>query len=333
MTDSAAEETASRPVTPGERLSGHIKIARFDHWVKNVFVLPGIIAALSLTPSVDYAVLAVSTVIGLLSVGMIASSNYVINELLDAPYDQAHPIKKHRPVPSGQVSTPLAYVQWIVMMLIGMGLAICVSRNFAIVMAILWLMGCVYNIPPVRTKERPYLDILSEAINNPLRLFAGWYIVGATAIPPASLLLSYWMVGCYFMAIKRFAELRDLPSREVAATYRASFAYYTTENLLISIMFYGSASMLFLGTFAIRYRVEWILAYPLIALVMATYLHIAFKPNSPAQAPERLYREPLLMIAVTSCALLLGVLLFVDLPWLHTMLAPTLTTVGRGLSP
>ncbi|MCA9101086.1 MAG: UbiA prenyltransferase family protein [Planctomycetales bacterium] len=333
MTDSAADDSVSTHVTPSTRFWGHVKIARFDHWVKNVFVLPGIIAAMSVAPAVDYTELAISCVVGLLSVGMVASSNYVINELLDASYDLAHPIKKHRPVPSGQVSVPIAYAQWIVMMLIGMALALCISRNFAITMAALWLMGCIYNIPPIRTKERPYLDILSEAVNNPLRLLAGWYIVGVAAVPPASLLLSYWMVGCYFMAIKRFAELRDLPSREVAATYRASFAYYTNENLLISIMFYASASMLFLGTFAIRYRVEWILAYPLIALVMAVYLHIAFKPNSPAQAPERLYREPMLMASVISCAVLLGVLLFVDLPWLHTALEPTLTTVDQSTAP
>ena len=29
-------------------LLGHLQIARADHWVKNVFVLPGIIVALSL---------------------------------------------------------------------------------------------------------------------------------------------------------------------------------------------------------------------------------------------------------------------------------------------
>ena len=34
-------------------------------------------------------------------------------------------------------------------------------------------MACVYNVPPVRSKDQPYVDVLSEAINNPLRLLAG----------------------------------------------------------------------------------------------------------------------------------------------------------------
>ena len=41
-------------------------------------------------------------------------------------------------------------------------------------MFVLWVMGCIYNIPPVRSKDLPYLDVLSEAVNNPLRMLAGW---------------------------------------------------------------------------------------------------------------------------------------------------------------
>ena len=37
----------------------------------------------------------------------------------------------------------------------------------------LWVMGIAYNVPPVRTKEIPYLDVLSKSVNNPLRLLLG----------------------------------------------------------------------------------------------------------------------------------------------------------------
>ena len=90
-------------------------------------------------------------------------------------------------------------------------------------MLALWVMGCVYNIPPVRSKDLPYLDVLSESINNPLRMLAGWYMTGIDAFAPTSLLLSYWMVGCYFMAIKRYAEYNEIDDPERAAAYRSSF--------------------------------------------------------------------------------------------------------------
>jgi decaprenyl-phosphate phosphoribosyltransferase len=305
-----------------------VKIARVDHWVKNVFVLPGIVAAMGFEPWTA-ASLIPKTLVGLLSVCLVASSNYTINEVLDAPFDRFHPIKRRRPVPVGEVSLPLAYVQWVVLMVVGVAVGLTISLPFSITMFFLWCMGCVYNIEPLRSKDKPYLDVLSEAIDNPIRMLAGWFIVGSTVVPSASLLLSYWMAGCYFMAIKRFAELRDLGSSQQAARYRRSFAFYSTDGLLVSIIFYGASAMLFFGAFCMRYRGALVLAYPLIALVMAAYLRIGLKPQSAAQAPEKLYREPFLMAAVVCCAVVMGALLFVDVPAVHYMFPPTM---GRTLA-
>jgi 4-hydroxybenzoate polyprenyltransferase len=268
-----------------------------------------------------------NVLIGLFATCLVASSNYVINEVLDAPFDRHHPIKHRRPVPSGQVSVPLAYVQWIGLMLAGVGLGLAVSMPFAITLFVLWIMGCVYNIPPVRSKDVPYIDVLSEAINNPLRMLAGWFIASTGSIAPASLLLSYWMVGCFFMATKRYAEYREIGDAVRAAAYRKSLAHYTLERLMVSIMFYASAAMLFLGAFIMRYKLELILAFPLVALVMAMYLALAFKKHSAAQNPEGLYREPLLMAAVIGCTVVMGVLMLSNIPVMQTLFAPTAPTI------
>ena len=307
-------------------LRGHIAIARIDHWVKNVFILPGIVAAIGSDGSHVAPGFLMRVVIGFASICLVASSNYVINEVLDAPSDLSHPLKRSRPVPSGQVSVPLAYVQWIALMVVGVALGFLVNRPFGYTALALWIMGCVYNIPPLRSKDVPYIDVLSESVNNPLRMLAGWYMAGTVAVAPASLLLSYWMVGCYFMAIKRYAEFRDIGDQARAAAYRKSFAYYTLERLMVSILFYGSAAMLFLGAFIMRYRLELILSFPLVALVMAIYLDIAFKPDSAAQRPEGLYREGKLMAAVITCTALMAVLMVVDIPALQSIFAPTAPT-------
>jgi decaprenyl-phosphate phosphoribosyltransferase len=223
---------------------------------------------------------------------------------------------------------PLAYVQWIALMVAGVAIGSRVSTPFAITVFILWVMGCIYNIPPVRSKDLPYLDVLSEAVNNPLRMLAGWFIGSTGTFAPASLLLSYWMVGCYFMAIKRYAEYNEIGDSRIAAAYRKSFAFYTSERLLVSIMFYGSAAMLFLGAFVMRYKLELILAFPLVALVMAMYLQLSFKEDSAVQRPEGLYKEPKLMAAVTACAIAMIVLMLVDLPVLQTVFNPTAPTIS-----
>jgi hypothetical protein len=196
----------------------------------------------------------------------------------------------------------------------------------------LWVMGCVYNIPPIRSKDLPYADVLSEAVNNPIRMLAGWFIVTSVTIAPASLLLSYWMIGCYFMALKRFAEYRNINDPARAAAYRTSFRYFTTERLLVSVMFYAAAAMLFFGAFCMRYRLELILAFPAIALVMAVYLHVAFKTNSAVQNPEKLYREPALMASVIGATALLVALLAVDIPIMQRIFTPTAPTDRGGVS-
>jgi 4-hydroxybenzoate polyprenyltransferase len=317
-TKTNADFSQGATVAPGElhrpSLAGHLRIARVDHWVKNVFVLPGIVVALSIDRLALAALDPMTLLIGLLAVCLVTSSNYVINEVLDAPFDLRHPLKYNRPVASGQVSIPLAYAQWLALVLIGITLGLKVSVPFTATLIALWIMGCVYNIPPVRSKDLPYVDVLSEAVNNPLRMLAGWYLVAPSVVPPSSLLMSYWMAGCYFMAIKRYAEFREIGDSSQSAAYRKSFAYYTEERLLISIAFYSSLAMLFLGAFIMRYRLELVLSFPLIALVMAVYLSLAFKENSAAARPEGLYREPVLMTVVFACTVLMLSLLFIDIP-------------------
>jgi 4-hydroxybenzoate polyprenyltransferase len=309
--------------SPRFDLSAHVAIARPDHWFKNVFALPGIAVAVTTVPDVDARLIAWRAVVGLVAMCLVASSNYTLNEALDAPFDRHHPTKYTRPVASGRVSVTAAYVQWIVLVVAGLALARVVSGPYAFVLLCLWIMGCVYNVPPVRSKDQPYVDVLSEAINNPLRMLGGWFMVTAVTTAPASLLLSYWMIGCYFMALKRYAEYREIGDPARAAAYRRSFAFYTEERLIVSIMFYAAAAMLFFGAFCMRYRLELILAFPLVALVMALYLQVALQPHSAAQDPEHLYREGGLMAAVVGAALVMLVLLQVDLPVMHRLFAPT----------
>ena len=330
LRDEPADRAQNAITKPNWR--GHIAIARVDHWFKNVFVLPGIVVAIGTDPSVVEPDIGWRVLVGLFAVCLIASSNYTLNELIDAPYDRHHPTKHRRPVPSGQVSIPLGYVQWLVLMALGLVVALAISLPFTLTLLSLWVMGCLYNIPPVRTKDLPYVDVLSEAINNPIRMLAGWFIVTSVTVAPASLLLSYWMIGCYFMALKRFAEYRNIADAPRAAAYRKSFRYFTSERLLVSVMFYGAAAMLFFGAFCMRYRLELILAFPAIALVMALYLHVALKDNSAAQNPEKLYREPALMGSVVAASLLIAVLLTVDLPIMRQIFTPTAPTTHGGVA-
>src|SRR5579863_174519 len=253
-TSELSPHPSARPV-----LSAHLRMMRLDHSIKQAFILPGILLAIALTGHHWDLRLALSLCAGFVAATLISSSNYVINEILDAPCDRIHPTKKNRPAACGLVHLGWGYTQWIALMFLGVAIARTISSGFMLSALALWVMGCVYNIPPLRSKDLPYLDVISESINNPIRFCLGWYMVTSVVLPPLSLLVAYWMLGAYFMGLKRFSEYRQIDDCAIAGIYRRSFRSYTQESLLTSVIFYAAGAMLFFGAFIMRYRIELIL--------------------------------------------------------------------------
>lgn len=319
---SAHDRTLPLPLSAGwqDRLRAHVAIMRLDHSIKNVFVLPGILVPLAVLHKPLTLHLSGQIVLGLLACTLIACSNYVINEILDAPFDRVHPTKWRRPAACGRVHMPTAWAQWLALMVCGIAVGLCVSLPFTVAAAALWVMGCIYNARPFRTKDVVYLDVITESVNNPLRMLMGWFIVTTTLAPPASLLISYWAIGCYFMALKRFSEFREIGNPSLAGEYRKSFTRYTERRLLESVCFYAALAMLMFGVFSTTYRLELILSFPLVALMMATYFDLSFERHSAVQNPEGLFREGRLMTELAATVLVIVALFYVDLPWLHRLL-------------
>jgi 4-hydroxybenzoate polyprenyltransferase len=310
----------------------YIRIARPDNWFKNIFVVPGILLAYYFSPETFSLPSLFGIVVGFISACLIASSNYVINEILDAPTDRLHPVKHSRPIPSGQANIGTAYWLWAILAVIGIGTAFLVNQPFGLMGLFLWIMGLLYNVHPVRLKEWPYADVLSEALNNPIRLALGWFSTGLIAPPPLSMIMAYWMFGAYLMAVKRLAEFREFGDPQAAAAYRRSFGWYNQERLLVSILFYAAFFGMTSGVFIIRYRFELVLATPVVAACLAYYLHIGFRKHSAAQYPENLYRERKLMLLVLLSFILCVALLFCDLAPFRHLFTPIIPPPAHELT-
>ena len=306
----------------------YIKIARPDHWVKNAFILPGIVIAFLLTDySISVSQFVMRFICGFIATCFIASANYVINEWLDAEFDKFHPTKKYRPVVSENMKFSLVMLEYAICIVLGVGFSLLVNIPFLVVELILLFMGVVYNVKPLRTKDIVYLDVISESVNNMLRLLLGWFIVSDSLIPPSSILIGYWFAGAFLMATKRFAEYRMIGDPEKAGLYRKSFKYYTEVKLLVSSFFYAMCATFFIGVFMIKYRMQYILGMPLIFGLFCFYLAIAFKPDSAAQKPEKLYKEKSLLIYLLILVVVFIALTFIDIPMPDYWLNPTLFSV------
>jgi decaprenyl-phosphate phosphoribosyltransferase len=322
--DVSLEQASGRPVIGfALKLRRYSAIARPDHWIKNVFMLFGTGAAFIINPEYLRWSVARSILLGLAATCLIASSNYVLNEILDAPSDREHPEKRHRSLASGLISTRVALVQWIAIGTIGLLLAWRVNVPFFLSGLGLWAMGVIYNVPPIRSKELPIIDVLSEAVNNPIRFLLGWYAVSALKFPPSSMLIAYWMLGAFFMAGKRLAEYRELDNPGMAARYRKSFAWYTEHRLVISMIMYGSGFMFFFAVVVTKYHPELILSAPFLMGLMGYVTKLSFDPDSIVQNPEKLFKRPWFLAYALCCVALMLMLSLVSIPSIRTLLGLT----------
>jgi len=302
-----------------KKIKAYIRIARPDNWFKNIFLLPGCFIAMILT-STEISQYYAKLIIGFIATCLISSANYVLNEWCDREFDRFHPVKNKRPSVLGNITFKLFTIEYILLSLIGICLAIFISRYFVVMIIIFLLMGFLYNVRPFRTKDKIYLDVISESFNNPIRLLLGWFIVDSEPLPPSSLIISYWMGGAFLMTIKRYSELRFIGNRELAGLYRSSFKYYTNDKLLALSIFFGISAAFFGGVFLVKYKIELLLSFPFYALIFSWYFYIGLKPNSAAQHPERMYKEKIFLLYVCFVVLLTIILISIRIPRLDWFL-------------
>jgi decaprenyl-phosphate phosphoribosyltransferase len=308
----------------GSKWKSRLSVARPDHWIKNIFVLPGMALGFALQTDFAASDLFVRSFFGLIAMCIAASANYTINEYLDADSDRSHPDKFLRPFAQRLLVRKDAITQWALLAAIAVGSATAVSVHFFYATIALLVMGLIYNVPPVRTKDFKFLDALSESVNNPIRMLAGWYIVKSSSLPPLTLIISYWMLGAFMMSLKRFAEHRMFSNNVQRIQYRLPLGTCTSVELITASAFYGMSAMSLFGAFCMRYRPEALVSLPALTLLMSYYFKLAFDDHSSVQAPEKLYKDRRLLLLTALCAAILCTTIFSDRNWFAEFAVPSM---------
>lgn len=233
----------------------------------------------------------------------ISTANYIVNEIVDVPYDVHHPVKRYRPLVRGEINTTVFIGIGVLLTGLCFSLAAAFfSSSFFLALFALLVAGFIYNVKPLRTKDIPFLDSISESANNPIRFLIGWYAFSPAGLfPPLSLLVGWWSFGNFLMEAKRLSEFRLL--KEKAPAYRASHRRYSRASLLIGM---AVSTALFLACyvhFALENRLPFLLyLLPLLFLYLLLFFFKTLREKKIMEEPETLFLHPL--IAIFTLALL-----------------------------
>lgn len=187
------------------------KTMRPVQWVKNVFVLaPLVFGGELLTPAFALRGAGAFAVFCVL-----ASSVYVLNDLVDVESDREHPKKKHRPIASGKLSIEAARTAFVVLLSIAIGGGALLGHEFLFAAMAYLILNLAYSFA---LKKVAYLDVVALAGCYELRVLAGAF----AADVPASvyLLVETFLLSSFLGLGKRAHELAHLGGGETRKALR-----------------------------------------------------------------------------------------------------------------
>lgn len=179
----------------------------------------------------------------------------------------------------------------------------------AITLGMFALSGAIYNVPPYRLKRFPFLDVMAEAVNFPIRLALGWYAVLPNgSLPPLSAMLAIWAFGGVLLTGKRAAELARIGDATIAHAYRPALLHYTRERALVVSSLYGMVMLFGAGVLFAVYPPLHNLTFllPGVLALMGIYLWKLADGGLATRElePEKLLRRPVVWLAGIALGLL-----------------------------
>jgi hypothetical protein len=207
-------------------VSAYWRLLRPRHWIKNVFVLVGLVFGHAWgNTSLVYSVL-----LAFIAFSFASSAIYILNDYFDRDSDQHHPHKAMRPIANGDVNLTIALVIAAMCLVAALSVAAVVSSALVLIVVTYLAVNVCYT---VKLKYIPILDVFSISLGFVLRLLAGTSCVG---IEPSGWLILCGMLITLFLGFSK-RRTESVMLSEFAGEHRKVLDQYHGEllNHLVSI--------------------------------------------------------------------------------------------------
>lgn len=210
------------------KATGLIYLMRPAEWTKSIgnMLIAAIVAHYMFNLNIDFP----NLLYGMISVCFLWSALYTINDIIDRDVDALHPIKKKRPLPSGDVSINLAKLLVAALLAISFWIGFNLGTLFLICLIAMVVNQTLYTVKPFNFKKRPIVDLISGSAINPIfRFYSGWVLL--THAFNAPLLPLLFIVGLQFGGFCLYRMSSKNLEDELG--YRSSVVLFGEKNLMI----------------------------------------------------------------------------------------------------
>lgn len=280
---------------------------RPKQWVKNLFIF----APLVFSENLFAVTLVMKAVMAFFIFCLLSGCVYIINDIMDLEKDRMHPIKRFRPLASGQVSVTAAKSFALFLFAVSLVLSFYLSASFGLVACIYFLLNLLYSF---YLKNVVIVDVFIVATGFFLRVFGGAKVIDVD--------VSSWLLVCtillaLFLAFsKRRNELVIL--NEEATRHRKILAEYspyfldqmisvTTTSTVVSYLLYTISD----ETVAKFHTRALILTVPFVLYGIFRYLYVVHQKEGGGNPTTALLTDKPLMVNMLLWIMTAGIIIYV----------------------
>ena len=242
------------------------KLLRVKQWIKNIFVLPGIVFAGLVTQPSAW----VMTAFAVASFCLVSSAIYIFNDIMDKKEDSLHPDKRYRPIASGDVPVPIAYIIMAILAVAGLAVAYLLIN--------MWFFACVAGyvvmmiLYSIKLKHVVIIDVMI--------IMSGFVVRAVGGVVALEAKISPWIVLCtallslYLALNKRRGEIEKIGDD---GSTRVVLKNYSVESIkeMLSVITPSIVVAYAIYTFSSPVGAIMMVTLPFVVFGLFRYIYIA----------------------------------------------------------